>query len=98
MDLDWQPSPHFPTLAHQSGLPDDEQGFREGIAEFKSYWLTRSDTARTQHEWDHTLLTSLKAGKVRKQQGPPAKSGKPSRHTNFDQIDYREGISPDGRF
>lgn len=29
---------------------------------------------------------------------PKAPRGKPSRHANFDQIDYREGISPDGRF
>ena len=63
MDLDWQPSDHFPTLARQAGVPADHIT-AEAIAEFRSYWIGQGK-AMTQHQWDHKLLTNLKATKTR---------------------------------
>ena len=63
MDLDWQPSEHFPTLARQAGIPAD-QITPEVVAEFRSYWIGQGK-AMTQHQWDHKLLTNLKATKTR---------------------------------
>ena len=63
MDLDWQPSEHFPTLARQAGIPAD-QITPEVVAEFRSYWIGQGK-AMTQHQWDHNLLTNLKATKTR---------------------------------
>ena len=63
MNLDWQPSEHFPTLARQAGVPADHIT-AEAIAEFRSYWIGQGK-AMTQHQWDHKLLTNLKAAKSR---------------------------------
>lgn len=63
MYLDWHPSEHFPTLARQAGIPSPDIT-PEAIAEFRSYWFSRQDE-KTQHEWDHKLLTSLKTSKAR---------------------------------
>ncbi len=63
MNLDWQPSEHFPTLARQAGIPADHIT-AEAIAEFRSYWIGQGK-AMTQHQWDHKLLTNLKATKTR---------------------------------
>lgn len=69
MDIDWTPSAHFPTLARQAGIPAD-QITPEAVAEFRSYWIGQGN-AMTQHQWDHKLLTNLKAAKVRAGQKPP---------------------------
>ena len=68
MDLDWQPSEHFPTLARQAGIPAD-QITPEVVAEFRSYWIGQGK-AMTQHQWDHKLLTNLKAQRARSQSPP----------------------------
>ena len=72
MDLDWQPSEHFPTLARQAGIPAD-QITPEVVAEFRSYWIGQGK-AMTQHQWDHKLLTNLKAQKLRGGQSPPGRA------------------------
>lgn len=69
MDLEWSPSDHFPTLAHQAGIPADHIT-EAALAEFRSYWIGQAATL-TQHQWDHKLLTNLKAQKVRAGQPPP---------------------------
>ena len=61
MDLSWEPSDHFPTLARQAGAPAPTA---EAVAEFRSYWIGQ-DAAMSQHQWDHKLLTNLKATKTR---------------------------------
>lgn len=97
MALDWSPSDHFASLAKQAGLPipgSDE--FNSSVAEFKAYWMSRLDV-RSQHEWDHTLVKSLKADKLRGS-GVAKAPAKASRHTGFDQIDYRDGVTAEGRF
>lgn len=71
MDLDWTPSEHFPTLAHQAGIPADHIT-AEALAEFRSYWIGQRATL-TQHQWDHKLLTNLKAQRVRSQ-SPPSRA------------------------
>ena len=69
MDLDWTPSDHFPTLARQAGIPAD-QITPEAVAEFRSYWIGQG-SAMSQHQWDHKLLTNLKAVKARALSQPP---------------------------
>ena len=76
MDLDWQPSEHFLTLARQAGVPAD-QITPEALAEFRSYWIGQGK-AMSQHQWDHKLLTNLKAQRVRSQ-SPPSRAS-PRRH------------------
>ena len=68
MALDWNPSEHFPTLARQAGIPAD-QITPEVVAEFRSYWIGQGK-AMTQHQWDHKLLTNLKAQRARSQSPP----------------------------
>lgn len=63
MGIDWAPSEHFPTLARQAGILAD-QITPEALAEFRSYWIGQGK-AMTQHQWDHKLLTNLKAAKAR---------------------------------
>jgi len=72
MNLDWQPSEHFPTLARQAGVPADHIT-AEAIAEFRSYWIGQG-AAMSQHQWDHKLLTNLKAQKLRGGQSPPGRA------------------------
>lgn len=62
---DWKPSPHFSTLVRQSGLlmPDVDR-YQASLVEFIGYWLTQS-RSRTQHEWDHAFIKSLKADSMR---------------------------------
>ena len=67
MDLTWEPSDHFPTLARQAGAPAPTA---EAVAEFRSYWIGQG-AAMSQHQWDHKLLTNLKAQKLRGGQAPP---------------------------
>ena len=71
MDIAWQPSEHFSTLARQAGVPAD-QITPEALAEFRSYWIGQGK-AHTQHQWDHKLLTNLKAQRVRSQ-SPPSRA------------------------
>ena len=61
MDLSWEPSDHFPTLARQAGASSPTA---EAVAEFRSYWIGQG-AAMSQHQWDHKLLTNLKAQKLR---------------------------------
>lgn len=66
VSIGWEPSPHFPTLAKQAGLPmPGTEVFKSSLAEFVSYWLSQPARKRTQHEWDHTLIKSLKAESLR---------------------------------
>lgn len=69
MDLDWEPSGHFSTLARQAGAPALTA---EAVAEFRSYWIGQG-AAMTQHAWDHKLLTNLKSQKLRSAQAPPGR-------------------------
>jgi len=70
MDLSWEPSDHFPTLARQAGAPSPTA---EAVAEFRSYWIGQG-AAMSQHQWDHRLLTNLKAQKLRGGQSPPGRA------------------------
>lgn len=66
MTLDWMPSQHFPTLAKQAMLPmPGSELFAASLAEFRAYWIGQSTRHRTQHEWDHALIKSLKSEKAR---------------------------------
>lgn len=75
MNLDWNPSGHFPSLAKQAGLPmPGSEAFDSGLAEFKSYWLSQPNRTRSQHEWDHALVKSLKANQVHGASKPNARA------------------------
>lgn len=65
MHSNWKPSSHFASLTKQAGLPiPGQEDFAVALSEFVAYWLTQNRT-RTQHEWDHALVKSLKADKLR---------------------------------
>lgn len=79
MDAGWEPSPHFGTAARSAGLlVSDPAEVAAALAEFRLYWLTQPATVRTQHEWDHALIRSLKADRLRATQAPKARAS-PSR-------------------
>lgn len=96
MTPDWSPSDGFKTTAKLAGIPlADEALMTSGIAEFRSYWLTRPGDVKTQAEWEHALLKSLKHALASAKQ-PPTKTARKTGHTGFDAIDYTAGVNPDG--
>lgn len=87
MRSDWAPSPTFSTLAHQAGLPiPGNAEFESARVEFVAYWLTRPDQ-RTQNEWDHAFIRSLKNDRIRAQSAPQheVRHGKSRRRTAAEQ-------------
>lgn len=96
MTPDWSPSDGFKTTAKLAGIPlADEAFMASGIAEFRSYWLTRPGDVKTQAEWEHALLKSLKHAQANAKQ-PPTKAARKSAHTGFENIDYTAGVNEDG--
>lgn len=88
MSLDWKPSDHFASSARQAGFPvPGTEEFNAGLTEFRSYWLTRQDR-KTQHEWDHALIKSLKADKLRRNQSASGSSPRTARPAKFDPVAY----------
>lgn len=87
ISIGWIPSPHFPTLAKQSGLPlPGTDIFKSSLAEFVSYWISQPTRVRTQHEWDHALIKSLKAESLRAKpnaRASPPRNGRQSRIDNY---------------
>lgn len=72
--IDWTPSEHFRTLTKQAGLPmPGSNEFNACLAEFKSYWISRMEK-RTQNEWDHALIRSMKSEKLRSARAPNARA------------------------
>ena len=92
MHSDWKPSPHLKSIARQAGLlvPDSED-FNAALGEFIAYWMTQNRN-RSQHEWDHALVKSLKSDRIRGA-ATPAKSGTRRKPTaeNFDGREYGQG-------
>ena len=92
MHYDWKPSPHLKSIARQAGLlvPDSED-FNAALGEFIAYWMTQNRT-RSQHEWDHALVKSLKSDRIRSAATPTkAGSRRASPADNFDNRDYGTG-------
>lgn len=80
MRMDWEPSKHFSTLAKQAMLPmPGGEMFAACLAEFRSYWLSNPTRKRTQHEWDHALIKSLKSEKARGGFSENARASPPGR-------------------
>lgn len=84
MHPDWQPSPHFPSLAKKSGLvAPDPDALAATTGEFIAYWLTQPLRKRSQNEWDHALVRSLKSDRIRSADSatgaPNAASPRPAR-------------------
>ncbi|THF55936.1 DnaT-like ssDNA-binding domain-containing protein [Pseudothauera rhizosphaerae] len=87
MHSEWRPSSTFATLAHQAGLPiPGNAEFDAARVEFVAYWLTRADQ-RTQHEWDHAFIRSLKNDRIKAQSAPRREDnhGKPQRRSAAEQ-------------
>ena len=88
----WKPSGHLPQMIRQAGLLSAEpQQLDIALTEFIGYWLTKS-TSRTQHEWDHALLKSLKSDDIKAKSQPPpaARKGQkfdPVAHVNRNRTD-----------
>lgn len=88
LPIDWKPSEHFPSIARMAGIALNP----EALGEFVAYWLSRPDMQRTQHEWDHALVKSLKADKVRGESKPSRpKGGVKNAHESFAERDARIG-------
>lgn len=65
MSPGWTPSPAFESVAKNAGLTlSTVDGIEASVAEFVAYWLTKPEKRRTQHEWDHALVKSLKADRI----------------------------------
>lgn len=92
MRSDWKPSAHLGSIARQAGLmiPGSEE-FAAALGEFIAYWMSQ-DRTRTQHEWDHALVKSLKSDRIRGA-ATPAKSGTRRKPTaeNFEGREYGQG-------
>lgn len=72
----WRPSAHMAALAQQAGLAiPASAAFNAALGEFIAYWLSQS-RKRTQHEWDHALIKSLKAEQWQTTHGKPRASGR----------------------
>ena len=92
MHSDWKPSAHLKSIAKQAGLlfPGSDE-FNAALGEFIAYWLTQN-RLRTQHEWDHALVKSLKSDRIRSAATPTkAGSRRASPADNFDNRDYGQG-------
>lgn len=88
---EWEPSPHFSSLARSAGMvvPGSEE-FSSALGEFIFYWITQKQK-RTQHEWDHALVKSLKAEKLRAK-SPLSQRSKPTQE-NFTEKNYGTGVT-----
>lgn len=94
---DWQPSPQFATLAKLAGLPvKDQAAIDAGLGSFKAYWLTQPHTIRTQAEWEHALVKSLKHEQARSASAPLSPARRAGGHAGFDSKDYTAGVNEDG--
>jgi len=91
MFVDWKPSAHLSTLARQAGLPMPDSGeFNAAVGEFIAYWLAQPRT-RTQHEWDHALIKSLKGNRMRSANQKTTSGKRQPKAENFAGIDYGDG-------
>lgn len=78
MHAEWRPSQHLPGLAKFAGLGAmGAEAVEKGMGEFVAYWLTQPDTLRTQPEWDHALIRSLRHDRVRAESAQAAGQGAP---------------------
>ena len=87
MPVDWQPSENWVTIARLAGAPNPTS---EEVGEFVSYWLVHQDMERTQHEWEHALVKSLKAMAARPK---PGNIGKPQLAETFSERDAKNEIA-----
>lgn len=80
MTPDWRPGETFSSIAKPAGLiPPTGADWDAALAEFVSYWITRPGIDRTQSEWEHALVTSLKHSKGAARGGRSPPSYVPSR-------------------
>lgn len=74
----------------------------EAVAEFVSYWLTRSEVANNQAGWCRELVASIKRAGARAAAAPTpaARNGRASQHTDLKTQDLRAGLeaNPDGTY
>lgn len=62
----WLPSDRFKVQAKLQGLPVlNAEAMAEGLLEFIAYWIARPNELRTQSEWEHALVKSLKHRQVK---------------------------------
>ncbi len=69
----WQPSAHLDTVAAVTGAPGitKQEGYLENLGEFITYWLSKNES-KTQGEWDHALIRSIKHTKLNGYKKKPA--------------------------
>lgn len=87
--------------------PENADAWKFKLAEFRT-WGIKDAKPRTQTEWDHALVKSLKRDQAYAASQPknanvvkhPAQKNPQNRsalHT-FDDVDYHYGVNPDGSF
>ena len=74
----------------------------EAVAEFVSYWLTRTEVANNQAGWCRELVASIKRAGARAAAAPTpaARNGRATQHTDLKTQDLRAGLeaNPDGTY
>lgn len=61
MQGDWLPDEKIISMARRAGLIIPVSGLSpEILGEFINYWLTRPEVERTQDQWQHALINSIK--------------------------------------
>lgn len=65
MHPEWAPSDQFDTLCKIAGVKVGEKSPINELKEFRAYWFTRQNVRRSQNEWDHAFVKSLKVNQER---------------------------------
>ncbi|SNR73587.1 hypothetical protein SAMN05192560_0766 [Methylobacillus rhizosphaerae] len=72
MHPDWVPSNQLETLCKMSGVSITPNTSNSSLKEFRTYWYTRQNIQRSQNEWDHAFVKSLKSTQERQSgRSPP---------------------------
>lgn len=80
MTPDWRPGETFSSISKPAGLiPPTGADWDAALAEFVSYWLSKPGKQRTQSEWEHALVKSLKHSKGTARGGRSPPGQQPSR-------------------
>jgi hypothetical protein len=72
MYAEWLVSKTFASLCKSSGI-SDALLTDDNLREFRTYWLTQPQKMRTQTEWEHALIKSIKSARLRGGTSPPSK-------------------------
>lgn len=76
MHEEWLPDKKIISMARRAGVVIPAGGISpEVLGEFINYWLTRPEVERTQDQWQHALIKSIKSAEVINANGSRNHSG-----------------------